>query len=177
MTADSRQTLLQIAKAAIAAHVCGTTPPAPRPDVTGDFEYLSGVFVTIYDGDGLRGCIGHLQADEPIGVLVARAAISACSTDPRFEPVAGHELDDLTVEISVLGPFEQVVDVETIEVGRHGLIVERGHHRGLLLPQVAAEWGWDRQAFLAQTCQKAGLPPDGWKNGATIWRFEAQVIR
>jgi AmmeMemoRadiSam system protein A len=176
MTTDSSQTLLQIAKAAIAAHVSGTPQP-PRTDVTGGFEHHSGVFVTIYDEDGLRGCIGHLHADEPIDILVAQAAIAACSTDPRFEQVTGDELDDLKVEISVLGPFEEVDDVGSIEVGRHGLIVEQGHSRGLLLPQVAVEWGWDRELFLAHTCQKAGLSPDAWKNGARIWRFEAQVIR
>jgi uncharacterized protein (TIGR00296 family) len=109
---------------------------------------------------------------------VARVAISAAREDPRFEPVRPAELDDLDVEVSVLGPLEAIDpgDAGAIEIGRHGLVVEQGPRRGLLLPQVATEWGWGPEEFLSQTCAKAGLPPDAWRRGARVYRFAADVF-
>src|SRR5262249_21657913 len=124
----------------------------------------------------LRGCIGHIEADRPLAHVVAQCAVSACSTDPRFPPVSVRELNEIDIELSLLGPLEAITSPDQIEIGRHGLVVERDRHRGLLLPQVATEWKWDAPTFLAQTCRKAGLAPDAWKQGAAIWRFEAEVF-
>ena len=102
--------------------------------------------------------------------------MAACSSDPRFPPLAPTELDSIDIEISLLGPTETISGPQEIVVGRDGLIVERGRQRGVLLPQVAAEWNWDAEAFLAHTCRKAGLPPDAWRQGASVSRFEAEVF-
>jgi AmmeMemoRadiSam system protein A len=172
--ADDRACLLQLARDAIAAHVTGAAPPAyaacPQAAAPG------AAFVTLRRQGNLRGCIGHVEVDEPLGRVIVRGAVAAASADPRFPPIAAAELPDLEIELSILGPLEPITTPDEIEIGRHGLVVERGRYRGLLLPQVAPEWGWDRETFLAQTCHKAGLPRDAWKQGAKIWRFEAEVF-
>jgi len=101
----------------------------------------------------------------------------ACSADPRFPAVSGAELETLDVEISILGPLEPIASPDDIEIGRHGLVVELGHRRGLLLPQVATEWRWTQQAFVQHACRKAGLSQDAWRKRAALWRFEAEVFR
>jgi AmmeMemoRadiSam system protein A len=169
-----RTTLLAIARGAISAYVNGD--PRPPSDATGSLVRPAGAFVTIQNHGELRGCIGHIEANRPLAQVVADCAIAACSSDPRFPTVTAGELPHLDLEVSVLGPLEPVNDPEEIAVGRHGLVVEMGWHRGLLLPQVATEWNWDRIKFLEQTCHKAGLPRDAWKNGARVWRFEAEVF-
>jgi uncharacterized protein len=175
MTTDAdRQLLLRIAREAIAAHLNGL--PSPELPASGATGGRCGAFVTLHQGRELRGCIGHIESDEPLGRLVARCAIAAATEDPRFPPIAAGDLAGITIELSLLGPLERVDEVGRIEVGRHGLVVEMGWRRGLLLPQVATEWGWDRELFLAQTCHKAGLPGDAWRTGAKIWRFEAEVF-
>ena len=108
--------------------------------------------------------------------MIWDCAVSACSADPRFPPVTASELSDLEIELSLLGALESAASPEDIIIGQHGLVVELGHRRGLLLPQVATEWHWDRETFLAQTCHKAGLPRDAWKHNALVWRFEAEVF-
>ena len=136
-----------------------------------------GIFVSLHTRDGrLRGCIGCTSGDRPLVPALVFAASSASGDDPRFPPVNPSEVAGLDIEISVLTPFEIIDDTETIVVGRHGLFVEQGVQRGLLLPQVATEWGWDREAFLRQVCLKAGLTPDAWRGGATLYRFEAEVF-
>ena len=109
---------------------------------------------------------------------VLRCASDAASRDPRFPPVAADELPDVSIEVSVLGPLESIDprDPDAIAIGRHGLVVEQGPRRGLLLPQVATEWGWTRDQFLTQTCIKAGLAPDAWQHGASVQRFAADVF-
>jgi AmmeMemoRadiSam system protein A len=175
MTSEAdRQALLDLARQAIAAHVAGT--PSPAIPAGGAAARPGGAFVTLHKHGDLRGCIGHVEANQSLGVTVARCAIAACSADPRFPSVGARELDEIDLELSLLGPLEPVVAPDEIEVGRHGLVIEKGWHRGLLLPQVATEWGWDREAFLAHTCQKAGLPPDAWRQGAKLWKFEAEVF-
>jgi AmmeMemoRadiSam system protein A len=170
-----RAALLRLARTAIAAHVAGL--PAPEPQLDGILARCGGAFVTLMGGDGsLRGCIGHLAATEPLGRVIPRCAVSAASQDPRFAAVEAAEVDRLQIEVSLLGPLERIASDAEIEIGRHGLVVERGRHRGLLLPQVATEWSWDVPTFLAHTCRKAGLPDDAWKDGATLWRFEAEVF-
>ncbi len=175
MTSEpDRRRLLQIARDAIAAHVAGGA--APPVDRDGVLARLGGAFVTIHKQGQLRGCIGHIDANEPLAAVIARCAVAACSSDPRFPPVSAGELAEIDLELSLLGPLESIAGPEHVDIGRHGLLVERGWHRGLLLPQVATEWGWDAPTFLSQTCRKSGLPPEAWRQGATLWRFDAEVF-
>ena len=143
-------------------------PIAPQP---------RGAFVTLHGADGeLRGCIGTILPAGPLDETVCRMAVAAAVEDPRFPPVTLQELPRLKVEISALTVPEPVPDPGQIEIGRHGLIVTGRGRKGLLLPQVAPEWGWDRTEFLQHTCRKAGLPPDAWKDpGTTLEWFEAEV--
>jgi AmmeMemoRadiSam system protein A len=171
---DDRVRLLQIARHAITAHATG----APLPDV--DAAWLpsrrGGAFVTFHKAGELRGCIGHVETDDLLTKVVARCAVAAGSADPRFPAIGGAELSLIEIEISLLGMFERIAGPADVEIGRHGLLVEHGRQRGLLLPQVAVEWQWDAATFLNQTCRKAGLPAGEWRNGATTWRFEAEVF-
>lgn len=134
-----------------------------------------GVFTTLHLEGRLRGCVGYVAALKPLIQAVAETAVSAAFYDPRFPPVTLNEAPHLKVEISVLS-LPQPIRPEQVVAGRHGLIVAQGPRRGLLLPQVAAEHGWDAETLLAQTCVKAGLPPDAWKHGATIEAFTAEVF-
>ena len=171
---EDRARLLLVARAAIVAHV--TSAPPPPIERTGVLARLGGAFVTIHRRGDLRGCIGHIEPNEPLGDVVPRCAVAACSRDPRFPSVSASELPEIQLELSLLGPLEAIAGPDDIEIGRHGLVVQRGWHRGLLLPQVATDWGWDAPAFLAQTCHKAGLPPDAWRHDAALWRFDAEVF-
>jgi hypothetical protein len=139
-------------------------------------EQPGAAFVSVHNHGDLRGCIGHIEPPEPLGRVVPRCAVAACSSDPRFAPVTAAELALIDIEISLLGPLEPIVGPSDIEVGRHGLVVQSGWQRGLLLPQVATQWDWDADTFLAYTCQKAGLARDAWLKGAKLWRFEAEVF-
>jgi AmmeMemoRadiSam system protein A len=175
MTSDAdRDRLLRLARDAIVAHVSGL--PAPLPPLEGILARRGGAFVTLHSGGSLRGCIGHVEDDDPLGRVIPRCAVSAATQDPRFPVIEAAELSLVEIELSLLGPLEPVGGPSEIDIGRHGLVVERGWSRGLLLPQVATEWGWDVETFLAHTCRKAGLPDDSWKRGATLWRFEAEVF-
>jgi AmmeMemoRadiSam system protein A len=142
----------------------------------GALDWPRGVFGTIHCQGDLRGCLGRLEVDVPLGETVAHLAAIVSDSDPRVAPVASRELGDIVVEISVLTPEREIRSAEEIEVGCHGLIIEDGERRGLLLPQVATEHGWDRDALLTHTCLKASLPADAWRRGARIFIFEAQVF-
>jgi AmmeMemoRadiSam system protein A len=152
----------------------------PVPEFTVDSQALKekkGVFVTVKKRGQLRGCIGYTRGVKPLYKIVGEMAVAAAFHDPRFTPVTEAELSDLEIEISVLTPLKRIKDVEEIEVGKHGLLIEKGFRSGLLLPQVATEYGWDRKAFLEHTCLKAGLPRDAWKDGKTsICTFSAEVF-
>lgn len=175
MTSDTdRQLLLRIARDALAAHLAGTSISLPK--LTGEAMRLAGAFVTLRADGELRGCIGHVEANEPLGVVIARSAVAAGSSDPRFAGVTAVELPRLHIEVSILGPLVLVSSLDEITIGRDGLIVELGWNRGLLLPQVACEWRWDRETFVIETCRKAGLSRDAVKKGAKIWKFEAEVF-
>lgn len=175
MTSETdRDRLLRLARDAIVAHINGS--PAPSLPLEGILARLGGAFVTLHAGGSLRGCIGHVEGDEALGRVIPRCAVSAATQDPRFPVIEAAELSLVEIELSLLGPLEPVGGPSEIDIGRHGLVVERGWSRGLLLPQVATEWGWDVETFLAHTCRKAGLPDDSWKRGATLWRFEAEVF-
>ncbi len=134
-------------------------------------------FVTLRHGHELRGCIGTVRADRPLWEAVARAARAAAHEDPRFDPVDPEEMEELTVEVSVLGAPREVESAAEVTAGRHGVVITEGRHFGLLLPQLAEEYGWDRETLLSQACVKAGLPPDAWRAGARISVFEAQVFQ
>src|SRR5437867_5479372 len=129
----------------MAAHVASAL--MPDPNTVGVLARPAGAFVSIHNHGELRGCIGHIEANEPLGLVVLRCAVAACSTDPRFPGVTFEELRDLDIELSLLGPLEPIAGADEIEVGRHGLVVEQGWNRGLLLPQVATEWRWDAATF------------------------------
>jgi AmmeMemoRadiSam system protein A len=174
LSLDARRILLRLARDAIHAGVSGG--PALRAEPTDELAILAGAFVTIHHRGALRGCIGSTDRDRPLVEVVVRCAVAAALDDPRFPPLSAAELGEIDLEISVLTPPEPVSDPADVEVGRHGLIVEQGVRHGLLLPQVAIEWGWDRETFLSRTCIKAGLAPDAWRAGATILRFEAHVF-
>jgi AmmeMemoRadiSam system protein B/AmmeMemoRadiSam system protein A len=176
LTDEERRELLRLARASIVAALRGDPPPTPRM-MTPVFEEPSGAFVTLNDRGRLRGCIGAVLATRPLVENVLAMAVEAAFRDPRFPPVREDELDRLDIEISVMSPLEHVEDVSEIAVGRDGLIIQREGSSGLLLPQVATEYGWDREMFLDHTCQKAGLPPGTWrKPGTTILRFSAEVF-
>ena len=171
-----RRELIGIARQAIAARVAGL--PAVRGAAVERLPDASGVFVTIKRDGDLRGCLGTLQCRAALTDEIARCAGDSATEDPRFPPVSMAEVPDLSVEISVLGPLEEIDPSApgAIEIGRHGLVVEQGMRRGLLLPQVAVEWGWDVEQFLQQTSRKAGLPLDAWRTGARVYRFDAEVF-
>lgn len=134
-----------------------------------------GVFTSLYLRGELRGCVGYVMPTLPVYRAVAETSRAAAFDDNRFPPVTRDEAPDLEIELSILSP-PQVAHAEEIEVGRHGLLVTWQGRRGLLLPQVPVEQEWDRTTFLDQTCRKAGLPPNAWKNGATIEAFTAEVF-
>lgn len=169
-------TLLAIAREAITNHV-NKVQYQPDPREEKSLVQKSGCFVTIKQKGQLRGCIGSFQTEHPLYQEVAAMAIASASKDPRFHPLEKEELADFDLEISVLSPLEKIDDVDQVEVGTHGLYIEKNFSRGVLLPQVARDYGWDRTTFLQQTCLKAGLPPDAWQaSDAEIYIFSAQII-
>ena len=139
-------------------------------------EQKRAAFVTLTRKGALRGCVGSLAAEHPLATAIPELAVSSATEDPRFPQVSRDEVEELRIEISVLSPPRDARP-EEVEVGKHGLIIERGWRRGLLLPQVATEHHLDREQFLAATCQKAGLPPDAWKDPQTrLQTFTAEVF-
>jgi uncharacterized protein len=200
---DERRWLLRLAHASIRAAVMGKLrakedagaqlssehpsnaqlsnaqpPNAQLSDAQVPNEHLRekrGAFVTLRENGKLRGCIGMIVAQKPLDETLRAMARAAALEDPRFAPVEAEELERLQLEISVLSPMFEIAADEVI-VGRHGLMISYGVRRGLLLPQVPVEWKWNREQFLAQTCLKAGLPPDQWQHGAKIEAFTAEVF-
>jgi hypothetical protein len=176
LAAADKTELLKLARSAVEEYVTRRVfvkASAPSPAL----RSTCGAFVTLKKGGELRGCIGFVEAPAPLCETVIRAAALAATQDPRFPPVKPAELADLEIEISVLTPPREISDPGMVEVGRHGLIMESGERRGLLLPQVPVENGWDRRTFLRQACLKAGLSPDAWQKGARIFVFEALVFK
>lgn len=175
LSAEAQADLLRLARAALAEYLGRRTVIEDR---TGRAELGArrGAFVTLTKRGALRGCIGFIEPVAPLGRTVIQAAIYAATEDPRFPPVAASELKDLRIEISVLTPLREIASPLEVKVGTHGLVVERDGQRGLLLPQVAAENGWDRETFLDEASLKAGLPRDAWRRGAKMFVFEAVVF-
>ena len=175
LTDDQKRALVALAREAIAARVTNAVHTASCVD---GYPAVQGAFVTIKCRGTLRGCLGTLQCDRSLAEEVARCAGDASCRDPRFPPVQIEELEHLTIEVSVLGELEPIdpLSGEAITIGVHGLVIEKGYRRGLLLPQVATEWGWNVEEFIRHTCIKAGLPPDAWRTGARVYRFAAEVF-
>ena len=169
-----RARLLSIARRALEARVRRERESAPEGG--GALDTRRGAFVSIHLQDALRGCLGRLEADWTIARVVQHLGRALADSDPRFAPVQTDEVDDLSIEISVLSPEREAASTEEIEIGRHGLIVESNGRRGLLLPQVASDHGWDVETFLRHTCLKAALSPEAWRTGARIFLFEAEVF-
>ncbi len=177
LTVPERRELLVHARAVLENRLAGAAQrPDPDPTAFPGLQIPRGAFVTLHLRGRLRGCIGTFRAREPLHRVVREMALSAAFHDPRFRPVSSAELDGLELEISALTPLVEVQSIDEIVVGVHGLYISRGYASGVLLPQVAVEYGWDRDEFLCRTCEKAGLPDDAWRNGATIERFSAEVF-
>ena len=176
LSQQDREALLQIARSTIEECV-GVTPNVVS-DAKKDKPTLNaGAFVSLHRHGQLRGCIGTFETDSPVVGQVREMAVAAATRDPRFRPLTREELEGLDIEISVLTPPRLISDVAEIEVGQHGLVISRGYRRGVLLPQVATDHGWDRETFLRHTCVKAGLPQDSWQKPDTkIEVFSAEVF-
>lgn len=176
LTLEQRRRLLAIARRAL---FDGLRQPARplEPPSDPDLPARGGAFVTLLRGAELRGCVGRIHSTDPLAQTVHEMALRAARDDPRFEPVTLSELDQIRIEISVLSEAEPLRRLDRIRLGIDGLIVSSGPHRGLLLPQVATQNGWDRETFLSQTCVKAGLDPNAWRSECTrLKRFQAQVF-
>src|SRR5574342_423231 len=168
-----RAALLGIARGAVRHHL--GLGPAPALPSSGALSVPRGAFVTLRVDGALRGCIGSFEPRGTLADTVAAVAVSAASQDPRFPPVRPEEADELDYHVSALGPRVPMRDPSEIEIGRHGLLVKKGWHRGTLLPTVAVERGFDAVAFLRHTCLKAGLSPDAWREpGATVELYHAE---
>jgi AmmeMemoRadiSam system protein A len=177
LSEGTRRQLLDLARRTLEAHFRGEPPPRLASDRSDPFGESRALFVTLKIGGRLRGCIGTLAPEGDLARTVPRFALRAAFEDPRFPPLAATELSECAIEISVLTPPRLVESFDEIVVGRDGLILEFGGRRGLLLPQVATEWGFDRDTFLSELAQKAGLPPDAWRQpGARIFSFQAEVF-
>jgi hypothetical protein len=172
---EEQKTLLHMARETLRQYLQAGTTPHYEVKSPG-LQAPCGAFVTLKQGGNLRGCIGHLRSEKELFRTIQEMAKAAGTEDPRFRPVKLAELAQVDIEISVLSPMIQVTDVSEIEVGRDGLYIVSDYRSGVLLPQVATEWGWDRDQFLQQVCRKAGLAPDAWKKGATLYRFSAEVF-
>ena len=176
MSAKEKKLLLEIAREAIISYVQNGSVPE-REVKHPALLVKQGCFVCIKINGMLRGCIGNFISDKPLYQLVQEMAVSAATRDPRFYPMKRDDLKDFDLEISVISPLHKISSIEEIEVGVHGLYLEKNFSRGVLLPQVAVEYGWDRGTFLAQTSLKAGLEKDDWQEGADIYTFSALVFQ
>jgi len=171
----NQRALLDLARKAIRDAVRHHKLPDAIPS-EGVFSERRGVFVTIHVRGRLQGCIGVTEPNESLGEGVVRCAVSAALEDPRFAPMKEPQLEEMSIEISLLSPLEPIL-LEAIEIGRHGLLVVNHTQRGLLLPKVATEHGLTREQFLEETCHKAGLPRGAWKDAGTrLFGFTCEVF-
>ena len=181
---DDGHTLVKTARKIVTQYLKNGTKIKLEKEFTDNFSFKSGVFITLNNTLGLRGCIGYPLPDKLLFNALEDAAISAATKDPRFPPVKYEELDSITFEVTVLTPPKKIVVskpeeyLSKIKVGRDGLIIKCGFYSGLLLPQVPVEYGWNEEEFLEYTCEKAGLPKNYWKNPDTeIQKFEGIVFK
>ena len=174
ITEEQKEKLLELARQSIEQRF---NRPAPRPPREAFYTRRKGVFVSIHKKGELRGCIGYIKGYKPLAESIIEMAQAAAFRDPRFPPVKMEELPWLELEISILGDLIPIKGPDDIQIGRDGLYIDHPDGSGLLLPQVATDWGWSAVEFFAQVCRKAGLPAESWKDeGASIYRFEAVVF-
>jgi AmmeMemoRadiSam system protein A len=175
LSGQEKKELLELARAAIKKYLDSRERGVSLPDGP-VFREKRGVFVTLHRDGELRGCIGYPLPVKPLGEAVAEMAVAAAVEDPRFPAVSAGELPGLDIEISVLTVPEKVSGPDRVRVGRDGIIISKGFQRGLLLPQVPVEQGWDLEQYISYGCRKAGLAPDEWKKGVQIEVFQAIVF-
>ncbi len=176
ITGQQKKELMRVARTSIEDAVMGKNPGKER-DLSFHPHDKIGVFVTIYRRKALRGCIGYLPGIVELKRGLVDAAVNAAQNDPRFPPMSSDELPEIEIEISLLSPLKVINGIDEIEVGRDGLFIEKDYRRGLLLPKVAVEHGWDTRKFLEQTCLKAGLPGNAWREPDTLIQvFTSEVI-
>ncbi len=175
LTEAQKKRLLEIARGSIENFI-NTQERTKFSETDTELVKEKGAFVTIKKSGNLRGCIGHIVGDMPLYQTVADMAVEAAFGDPRFPPLLPEELKEIEIEISALSELKRIEHVNKIEVGKHGILIRKGFNSGLLLPQVATEYGWSREEFLEHTCQKAGLDKDAWREGMDIYIFSAEVF-
>ena len=172
---EEKRQLKELAKGAIEETLFGKD--REKREIPETLKQKAGAFVTLKKRGELRGCIGYTRAVLPLCDVVEKMAIESAFHDPRFNCIVEAEWEDVDIEISVISPMHRIESVDEIEVGVHGIYIEHGGHSGLLLPQVATEYNWDRDTFLEYTCYKAGLSKDSWKsNDVKIYIFSAEVF-
>ncbi len=183
ITDQDGQLLVSTARKIVTEFVSTGQRLALGKDVEAKLSFDAGIFVTLNSKKDLRGCIGF-PLPKNLAQALPEAAIAAATEDPRFSPVNTSELNDITFEVTVLTPPQEIKVNDNFElpskikVGRDGLIIKQGHNSGLLLPQVPVEYDWDEQEFLNHTCQKAGLPSDCWTQKQTrVFSFEGIVFK
>ena len=184
LTEDDGNILVKTARLVVTEYLKNGVKLKLEKKFKDNFSFKSGVFVTLSNALGLRGCIGYPLSEQPLFSALENAAISAAIEDPRFSPIKYKELDSITFEVTVLTPPKKIVVskpeeyLSKIKIGRDGLIIKYGFNSGLLLPQVPIEYGWKVQEFLEHTCEKAGLPKNYWRNSETeIQKFEGIVFK
>jgi AmmeMemoRadiSam system protein A len=175
LSEEDQAILLDLARRAIAAGLRGEAAPV-LDDPPARLRHEQGAFVSLHRGRSLRGCVGMVSPGRPLAETVASCALAAATQDPRFEAIAPSDLAALSIEISALDPLVRVRGPSEVTVGLHGLMVSAGGKRGVLLPQVAVQQGWDAVTFLEETCRKAGLPGHAWRERAVVEAFTAQVF-
>ena len=176
LTEQEKEYLLTQVKDSIKARLDGSELPADIPE-SKVLKEKRGGFVTLKKNGNLRGCIGYIEAYKPLYQTIREMAQAAAFDDPRFPELDISEWPELEIEISVLTPLREIDDPEIVEVGRHGLLIQHDGSSGLLLPQVPVEYGWNREEFLAHTCQKAGLASDCWRrSGCRLFIFSAEIF-
>lgn len=176
LSEDEKRQLIDIVKLAVESKMKSKNVPELKI-YSEALKEKKGAFVTFRKKNELRGCIGYIEAVKPLFQVVQEMAIAAAFNDQRFLPLKRQELKDITIEISVLSPLVKIKDIEEIKVGIHGLYIKKDHHSGLLLPQVATSYGWDRLTFLEEVCFKAGLPSNAWKDSnANVYIFSAEIF-
>ena len=177
LTLEHKKALIKIARQSIINAVNGRKAPDYKI-YDGILKTACGAFVTLHDSSGnLRGCIGNIISERSLWETVQNMALESALRDPRFPPVSPPELDGINIEISVLSPLKKIKNLQEIEVGKHGLFIKKDFYQGLLLPQVATEYGWNRTQFLEQTCYKAGLNSGCYKqDDCEIFIFSAVVF-
>ncbi len=176
---QEQSTLLALARDTLALYLNSKkVPDLKNYEITGLLHKTRGVFVTLKEtkSGNLRGCIGYVRAVRPLAEAVRDCTIQAATRDRRFPPMQKNEDSRVYIDISVLSPPRKIRHIDEIDVGKHGLIIQKGMRSGILLPQVPVEWGWDRDEYLQAICRKAGLQDNGWRNGAELYVFTAQVF-